>query len=163
MGDKLALVLIGDLVKDGGDAYWESQGSLAKRMGATPRSAGRAVRSLTKAGVLTFDHWMRVGSGATVKVFDYTPENIGREVGETFQPDISDSFAPELDRNHEQVGRTTLSRRKFLATASEETVRQVGSGVLQTGREPEEETQKENRDKLAIRRSRIPPTRRATA
>ena len=41
--DKLAVVMIGDLVKDDQDAYWESQGQLARRMGVSRRTAGDSV------------------------------------------------------------------------------------------------------------------------
>jgi hypothetical protein len=161
-GDKLALLLIGDLVRDGLDKYWEAQRSLAERMGTTPRSAGRAVRSLTEAGALSFVQWHRVASGATVKVFAYTPENVELEVGETFPPDIGETFPPQTNVSDEQVGRNARPGLKFLTTTSEETVIDIGETFLQTGTEPLQE-QKQNRHKVAIQRSHNKETQQATA
>jgi hypothetical protein len=138
-GDKLALLMIGDLVKDDEDIYWEAQANLAARTGSSRRSAGRAVRKLHAHGALIEDGWKRTGMGATVKVFLFTPEDIHAEMGATFPPEsgLSDS----------QVGRNEQTGGKKLTPRWEETNRQVGSGVPQTDRNSKE--QEKNPDKPA--------------
>ena len=156
------MLLIGDLVKDGFDEYWEAQGSLARRMGISTRSAGRAARSLTKHGALTFRHWSRVSSGATVKVFEFSPEEVGIDKGEPFLPHVGGPFLSHAYVSDEQVGRSVCPGRKFLSSRSEEAVIHIGSYVPQTGTEPLTE-QIQNRHKVAIDRMSNDETRRATA
>jgi hypothetical protein len=103
-GDKLALLLIGDLVSDA-DSYWEAQGSLAERMGVSRRSAGRAVRKLEEHGALEFVGWRRGHGGATVKEYRFEPEFLAAEVGETFPAEVGETFPPETEPDEPQVGR----------------------------------------------------------
>lgn len=147
-GDKLALLLIGDLTANETDTYWESQSSLAERMGTTRRSAGRAVRSLVDAGALTFIHHKRVGSGATVKVYGYTPEGVGCRVGESFPPEGGGLVPSRFDTPNGQMGRSVPPSGKLRSSTWEGNVTYMGRSDPQTGREPTHE-QKQNRVKLA--------------
>jgi hypothetical protein len=137
-GDKLALVLIGDLVSDE-DYYWEAQENLGKRMGVSRRSAGRAVRKLVEHDALRFLGWRRTGAGATVKAFAFEPEML-TEMGET--------FTPEIETGDGQVGSSALAGGKNATPTWEETRHEMGSNVPQTGREPED-NREENRHKVA--------------
>jgi hypothetical protein len=145
-GDKLALVLIGDLVSDE-DYYWEAQESLGKRMGVSRRSAGRAVRKLTEYGALDLLGWRRTREGATVKAFAFEPEMLS-EVGATFTPDMGAAFPPETETDDAQVGTSVHPGGKNATPRWEETRHDVGSVVPQTGREPEE-NREQNRHKVA--------------
>jgi hypothetical protein len=145
-GDKLALFLIGDLVADGND-YWEAQQSLGERMGVSRRSAGRAVRKLTKYGALRFLGCLRTRDGATVKAFAFEPEMLS-DMGEAFPPDMGAAFPPETETNDGQVGTSVHPGGKNATPRWEETRHDVGSVVPQTGREPEE-NREQNRHKVA--------------
>jgi DNA-binding Lrp family transcriptional regulator len=145
--DKLALVMIGDLVKDGQDSYWESQGHLAKRMGVSRRTAGDSVRRLTKHGALRFQRYLRTDSGSTVRVFQYQPERVTAEVSETFPPEVSEIFPPGPVSGNGQVGKNTPAGGKEHAERWEANPTQV-SGTFPQTEEPETENRR-NRDKLA--------------
>jgi len=153
-GDKLALMLIGDLVADG-NPYWEAQESLGERMGVSRRSAGRAVRKLAEYGALRFLGWQRTQGGATVKAFEFEPEMLS-DVGETFTPDVGAAFTPDSDTDDGQVGSSRHPGGKNARPTWEEHGTQVGSNVPQTGREPEE-NRKQNRHKVAPP-AQLPPT-----
>jgi hypothetical protein len=145
-GDKLALILIGDLVADG-NHYWEAQESLGERMGVSRRSAGRAIRKLTEYNALHFLGWRRTPGGATVKAFAFEPEML-TDVGETFTPDLGAVFPPETETDDAQVGSSVHAGGKNATPRWEETRHDVGSVVPQTGREPEE-NREQNRHKVA--------------
>ena len=145
LGDKLALVLIGDLVADG-NPYWEAQESLAERMGVSRRSAGRAVRKLEEHGALYFLGWRRTQTGATVKTFAYEPEEL-TEVGQTVTPEMGATVPPQNLTDETQVGSSVHPGGDFHAPRWEETGLDVGSVVPQT--EGTDTEQILNPDKLA--------------
>lgn len=149
-GHKHALHLIGDLISDE-DVYYESQQSLAHRMGVSRRSAGRAVRSLEAAGVLRFIENRRMPNGATVRVFAFEPESArrpgdvhGQQMGEDFPSEVVVMF-PTLRC---LVGTFGHVNGKHLTGEREDSDTRMGSVVPQTGIEPSLQ-QIENRDKLA--------------
>ena len=145
-GDKLALILIGDLVADG-NPYWEAQGALGERMGVSRRSAGRAVRKLTEYGALRFLAWQRTQGGATVKAFAFEPEMLSN-VGESFTHDMGAAFTPDSETDDGQVGSSVHPGGKNATRTWEETRHEVGRDSPQTGREPEE-NREQNRHKVA--------------
>jgi hypothetical protein len=154
-GDKLALVLIGDLVSDE-DYYWEAQENLGERMGVSRRSAGRAVRKLVEYDALRFLGWRRTGAGATVKAFAFEPEML-TEMGETFTPDMGAALPPHTETDDGQVGTSVHPGGKNTTPTWEETRHEMGSNVPQTGREPED-NREENRHKVAPPAQLLPPT-----
>jgi hypothetical protein len=123
-GAKLALLLIGDLVSDE-DHYWEAQQRLAERMGVSRRTAGDAARKLAKHGALRSIGWRRTPDGATVKVFAFEPEML---------TDVGATCPLETEPDESQVGRNVQPGGKNTATTWEETHHEMGSTVLQTGR-----------------------------
>lgn len=144
-GDKLALLLIGDVVADG-NPYWEAQETLGQRMGVSRRSAGRAVRKLAEHGALVFLGWRRTGDGATVKAFAFEPEML-TDVGETFTPDMGAAFPPHAETDDGQVGSSVHPGGKNTTPTWEETRHDLGRTVPQTDMNPIEPIQ--NPDKLA--------------
>ncbi len=152
-GDKLALVLIGDLVADG-NHYWEAQESLGKRMGVSRRSAGRAVRKLTEYGALDLLGWRRTTEGATVKAFAFEPEML-TDMGETFTPDMGAAFPPETETDDDEVGSFVHAGGKNATPRWEETRHDVGRDVPQTGKNPER-TEVEPRQACAFGADMLP-------
>ena len=145
-------MMIGGLVRDGQDRYWESQGQLSRRMGVSRRTAGDAVRNLERHGALRFSNWLRTDSGSTVRVFHYEPESLSAEVSRPLPPEVSEEFSPEVSGTfppaamcgNGQVGSKPQPDGKARAGMWEANRPEVSETFSQT-----EEPEIENRDKLA--------------
>lgn len=133
LGDKLALVLIGDLVADG-NHYYEAQQSLADRMGSNRRSAGRIVQKLVRHGALRFLGWMRTDAGATVKTFAFEPELLTPEVGQDVAPQVGEDVAPPTDDTEIEVGHSEHLGATFHAPRWDISRAEEGAHVPQTGK-----------------------------